>query len=94
MRRDTVCAIRPSAGATWRTPNEVCNTLNIWNPADLARFPDAVLGVRPYTVLPDDDYGRASIFYRAAAARPGLHKRRNAASDSTAAIDLPKPGEW
>jgi len=66
----------------------------MWNPSDLASFPRLVRGVKDYTVLPESDYGRASIFYRAAAARPGLHHKRNAASTSSAAHDMPLPGEW
>jgi len=65
----------------------------MWNPSDLATFPHLVRGVKDYTVDSDTDYGRASIFYRAAAARPGFHHKRNAASASSAANDMPLPGE-
>jgi len=42
-----------------RSADTVYNTLNIWNPSDLALFPSLVRRVSDYTV----HTGRASIFY-------------------------------
>jgi len=85
---ETVYAIRKSSGALWRSADTVCNTLNIWNPSDLALFPSLVRGVSDYIVHADDDYAHA------AAARPGIFRKRNAAFAASAAHALPKPGEW
>ncbi len=43
-----VHAVRPSSGALWRSADRVCETLNIWNPADLARYPHVMRGVKEY----------------------------------------------
>ena len=90
----SVLAVRPSGGALWHSPTRVCETLNIWNPSDLARYPDVVRGVAPYATQTGADYGRASIFYRAAAARPGAASKRNAASAAAAIEEAPSAGEW
>ncbi len=42
----------------------------------------------------DADYGRASIFYCAAAARPGPASKRNAASAAADLEEAPLAGEW
>ena len=89
-----ISALRQCSGALWRTPLDVCTTLNIWSPADLALYPTKVHGVSDYYVNPDQDHGRDSIFYRAAAARPGLSRTRNAASTAKATAAAPAPGEW
>ena len=63
-------------------------------PFRLGRFPNSSQGRGLYPNDDTADFERASIFYRAAAARPSTGHLRNAASAADAASSPHVSGEW